>query len=105
MLANIPAVHFGLGGVGINPHEFIIVAREGYDRFCIFITTLRNDNDERDIKGGTKGSSMPIQSWFDNHFEKEDWHCLHGDIQKDQNGKMNIICEKFSYGKNKNNVG
>ena len=38
---------------------------------------------------------MTIQTWFDNHFDKKDWKCLHGEIRRDQNGKMNMICEKL----------
>jgi hypothetical protein len=96
ILSNVPTIYFGIGGAMINPHEFIIVAREGVDRFCIFVTTLSNENGVRDIKGNKSGgSSMTIQTWFDNHFDKKDWICLHGDIRKDQNNKMNIICEKL----------
>ena len=94
MLANVPTVYFGLGGAMINPHEFIMLGREGLDRFCIFVTTLSNE-EERDIKGQGSGSIMTIQTWFDNHFDKKDWKCLHGEIRRDQNGKMNMICEKL----------
>jgi len=94
MLANVPTVYFGLGGAMINPHEFMMIGREGLDRFCIFVTTLSNE-EERDIKGQGSGSIMTIQTWFDNHFDKKDWKCLHGEIRKDQNGKMNMICEKL----------
>ena len=93
--AKVPTVYFGLGGaMGLNPHEFIIIARQGFDRFCIFITTLTNDG-PRDIKGQGSGSIMTIETWFKNHFEKKDWHCLHGDIKKDQNGKMMMSCEEL----------
>ena len=94
MLANVPTVYFGLGGAMINPHEFIMLGREGLDRFCIFVTTLSNE-EERDIKGQGSGSIMTIQTWFNNHFDKKDWKCLHGEIRRDQNGKMNMICEKL----------
>ena len=90
MLANVPTVYFGLGGAMINPHEFIMLGREGLDRFCIFVTTLSNE-EERDIKGQGSGSIMTIQTWFDNHFDKKDWKCLHGEIRRDQNGKMNNL--------------
>jgi hypothetical protein len=77
ILSNVPTIYFGIGGAMINPHEFIIVAREGVDRFCIFVTTLSNENGVRDIKGNKSGgSSMTIQTWFDNHFDKKDWICL-----------------------------
>ena len=95
ILAKVPTVYFGVGGAMINPHEFIIVARQGLDRFCIFVTTLSNDGDNRDISGTTGGSSMTMQTWFDNHYDKKDWICIHGDIRKDQNNRMDIICEKL----------
>ena len=94
MLSNVPTAYFGLGGAMINPHEFMMVGREGLDRFCIFVTTLSNE-EERDIKGQGSGSIMTVQTWFDNHFDKKDWKCLHGEIRRDQNGKMNMICEKL----------
>ena len=93
-LSGIPTIYFGLGGAMINPHEFMMVGREGLDRFCIFVTTLSNE-EERDIKGQGSGSIMTVQTWFDNHFDKKDWKCLHGEIRRDQNGKMNMICEKL----------
>ena len=95
ILANVPTVYFGVGGAMINPHEFIIVARQGLDRFCIFVTTLTNDGDARDIKGTDTSSYMTMQTWFDNHYDKKDWKCLHGVIRKDQNNRMDIICEKL----------
>ena len=97
LMSKTPTVYFGLGGAMINPHEFMMVGREGLDRFCIFVTTLSNE-EERDIKGGNTGSTMTIETWFDNHFNKKDWKCLHGEIRKDQNGKMNMICEKLTKG-------
>ncbi len=97
LMSKTPTVYFGLGGAMINPHEFMMVGREGLDRFCIFVTTLSNE-EERDIKGGNTGSTMTIETWFDNHFNKKDWKCLHGEIRKDQNGKMNMICEKLKGG-------
>ena len=97
LMSKTPTVYFGLGGAMINPHEFMMVGREGLDRFCIFVTTLSNE-EERDIKGGKTGSTMTIETWFDNHFDKKDWKCLHGEIRKDQNGKMNMICEKLKGG-------
>ena len=97
LMSKTPTVYFGLGGAMINPHEFMMVGREGLDRFCIFVTTLSNE-EERDIKGGNTGSTMTIETWFDNHFDKKDWKCLHGEIRKDQNGKMNMICEKLKGG-------
>lgn len=97
LMSKTPTVYFGLGGAMINPHEFMMVGREGLDRFCIFVTTLSNE-EERDIKGKGSGSIMTIETWFDNHFDKKDWKCLHGEIRKDQNGKMNMICEKLNGG-------
>lgn len=97
MMAGTPTVYFGLGGGMINPHEFIIVCREGLDRFCILITTLTNEN-ERDTKTKGSGAIMTMETWFKNHFHKNDWRCLHGEIRKDQNGKMNMICEKLTKG-------
>ena len=97
LMSKTPTVYFGLGGAMINPHEFMMVGREGLDRFCIFVTTLSNE-EARDIKGGNTGSTMTIETWFDNHFDKKDWKCLHGEIRKDQNGKMNMICEKLKGG-------
>lgn len=94
IMSKVPTVYFGLGGAMINPHEFIMLGREGLDRFCIFVTTLSNE-EERDIKGQGSGSIMTIQTWFDNHFDKKDWKCLHGEIRRDQNKKMNMICEKL----------
>lgn len=94
MLSNVPTVYFGVGGAMINPHEFMMVGREGLDRFCIFVTTLSNE-EERDIKGQGSGSIMTVETWFNNHFNKKDWKCLHGEIRRDQNGKMNMICEKL----------
>ena len=41
---------------------------------------------------------MTMETWFKNHFHKNDWRCLHGEIRKDQNGKMNMICEKLTKG-------
>ena len=97
LMSKTPTVYFGLGGAMINPHEFMMVGREGLDRFCIFVSTLSNE-EARDIKGGNTGSTMTIETWFDNHFDKKDWKCLHGEIRKDQNGKMNMICEKLKGG-------
>ena len=97
LMSKTPTVYFGLGGAMINPHEFMMVGREGLDRFCIFVTTLSNE-EERDIKGQGSGSIMTVQTWFDNHFDKKDWKCLHGEIRRDQNGKMNMICEKLKGG-------
>ena len=97
LMSKTPTVYFGLGGAMINPHEFMMVGREGLDRFCIFVTTLSNE-EERDIKGQGSGSIMTIETWFNNHFNKKDWKCLHGEIRKDQNGKMNMICEKLKGG-------
>ena len=94
LMSKTPTVYFGLGGAMINPHEFMMVGREGLDRFCIFVSTLSNE-EARDIKGGNTGSTMTIETWFDNHFDKKDWKCLHGEIRRDQNGKMNMICEKL----------
>ena len=94
IMSKVPTVYFGLGGAMINPHEFMMIGREGLDRFCIFVTTLSNE-EERDIKGQGSGSIMTIQTWFDNHFDKKDWKCLHGEIRRDQNKKMNMICEKL----------
>ena len=97
MMAVTPTVYFGVGGGMINPHEFIIVCREGLDRFCILLTTLTNEN-ERDTKTKGSGAIMTMETWFKNHFHKNDWRCLHGEIRKDQSGKMNMICEKLTKG-------
>lgn len=87
--------YFGLGGAAINPHEFMLIVRQGIDRFCVFITTLKNEQDARDIKSQGQSSVMALETWFKNHYDKNDWFCLHGNIRKSQNGNMEIIYEKL----------
>ena len=94
--------YFGLGGSAINPHEFLLMIRQGTDRFCAFITTLTNDGKLKDIKTQGQGSVMSVETWFKNHFDKEDWHCFHGDIRRGQNGKIEINYEEFGEEVDKN---
>ncbi len=61
-----------------------------------------NDGKLKDIKTQGQGSVMSVETWFKNHFDKEDWHCFHGDIRRGQNGKIEINYEEFGEEVDKN---
>tara|TARA_X000001036_G_scaffold4525_1_gene4076 strand:- start:68 stop:1423 length:1356 start_codon:yes stop_codon:yes gene_type:complete len=92
---------YGLAGItSMIDHEFLIGIRQGFDRWCIFSSVLtRKDftkGEKTDSGYQEAGKRMTMNRWFENHFDnKNEWHCIHGEIRKTQEGKIEIITDKL----------
>ena len=75
----------------VQPEEYPDL--RSYDEIAIDLETK-----DPELKSKGSGAIMTMETWFKNHFHKNDWRCLHGEIRKDQSGKMNMICEKLTKG-------
>ena len=84
----------GGGAHRMEDHVFIIAIHDEDGKRQMVLATKMTKNDwVKKGKGKSAKYEMPMNLWAENHFDnKDDWHCLFGDIYKDKKGLLKILC-------------